>query len=193
MSITSEKIYLPNVRLSFARLFDARAFKEGQKPRYEATFLLDPSNKKHAKKIKEIKKETKRIIAEMWGEKIPKKLPKCVGFAKDLEMDYEGYEGMFVVKVNKSDGRPLVVDRDKSPLRAEDGRPYSGCYVNANITLWTQASSNDPSNPDGPRVNGNLRSVQFLRDGEAFSGSGPVDADDEFEEMEDADEENFLD
>ncbi len=185
---TSEKIYLPNVRLSFARLFVARAFSDGQDPRFEAAFLLDPTDKAHAKVIKTIEAAAADIIQEKWGKKPPKKLPKCFGLTEDLELEYEGYEDMYIVRANKSDGRPLVVDRDgRTPLVAEDGRPYSGCYVNANVTLWTQ------DNTFGTRINGNLRSVQFLCDGEAFSGSGPVDADDEFEEMEDADEDNFLD
>ena len=68
-SVTSEKIYLPNVRLSFARLFEAKAFQEGQAPRYEAAFLLDPSDKKHTRKIKEIQRQSDAIIAERWGKK----------------------------------------------------------------------------------------------------------------------------
>ena len=35
--------------------------------------------------------------------------------------------------------RPLVVDVDKSPLTAQDGKPYSGCYVNASLELWAHA------------------------------------------------------
>jgi hypothetical protein len=48
---TSDIIKLKNVRLSFARLWKPKAFQEGQDPRFEATFLLDPSNAEHAATI----------------------------------------------------------------------------------------------------------------------------------------------
>ncbi len=45
---TADKITLPFARLSFAKLNRARAFEEGQEPRYEGSFLLDPRHKGHA-------------------------------------------------------------------------------------------------------------------------------------------------
>ena len=72
--------------------------------------------------------------------------------------------------------RPLVVDADKSPLVAEDGKPYSGCYVNASVELWPQ------DNNYGKRVNATLMGVQFFRDGESFSGGG-VASEDDFDDV----------
>lgn len=72
--------------------------------------------------------------------------------------------------------RPLVVDVNKAPLTAEDGKPYAGCYVNASIELWTQ------DNNYGKRVNATLRGVQFYKDGESFAGGG-VASDDDFDDL----------
>ncbi|WP_244126983.1 ssDNA-binding protein, partial [Xylella fastidiosa] len=65
---------------------------------------------------------------------------------------------------------------DRTPLAAQDGRPYAGCYVNANIELWAQ------DNNYGKRINASLGGVQFLRDGEAFAGGGVASVED-FEDL----------
>jgi hypothetical protein len=81
---------------------------------------------------------------------------------------------MFVSSRNKT--RPLVIDRDKSPLTAQDGRPYAGCFVHASIELWAQ------DNAYGKRINASLRGVQFFKDGDAFAGGGAA-SDDEFDDI----------
>lgn len=183
MGINSEKIRLRGVRLSFPKLFRAKAFEEGQDPRFEATFLLDPSNKTHAATIKEIKDQAKAVLQEKFNGKVPKGVKYCYGEGDDK--DYDGYEGQFyIATANRT--KPAVVDRDRSQLEEADGKPYAGCYVNATITLWPQ---DHPKG--GKRANANLLAVQFAKDGEAF-GQKPVDAEDEFDVLDD-DEEDFLD
>ena len=75
--------------------------------------------------------------------------------------------------------RPVVIDRDKTPLVEDDGKPYAGCYVNAIIRLWAQ------DNSYGKRINASLEGVQFHKDGEPF-GAGGVSVD-EFDDFEDED------
>ena len=74
---------------------------------------------------------------------------------------------MFISAANKK--RPTVVDRDNSPLTSEDGKPYSGCYVDGVVRLWWQ------DNQFGKRINASLEVVRFRKDGEAF-GAAPVSA-----------------
>jgi hypothetical protein len=176
---TSEVITLGSgaspVRLSFARLFNPKSFQEGQPPRYEATFLLDPSNKEHAAVIAKIKETAKALLTEHFGGEIPKGVKPCYGSGDEKE--YDGYEGMFYISTSNR-SRPTVVDRQRNPLAEADGKPYSGSYVIGSITLWVM------DNKFGKRVNANLRAVQFVKDGEAF-GVKPVDAEDEFEALPD--------
>ena len=185
----SDRITVRNVRLSFPRLFEARAFQEGQTERYEASFLLDPSDKAHKKQIEQIEAAAEAMIQEKWPKKRPSKIEFCFGYADEEGLEYDGYEGMFFIRTNKKapDGRPLVVDRANNPLTADDGVVYAGCYVNGTLSLWLQ------DNQYGKRINANLRGVQFVADGEAFSGVARVDPDDEFEAMEEADESDYLD
>jgi hypothetical protein len=74
--------------------------------------------------------------------------------------------------------RPKVVDTNGSPLTQRDGRIYAGCYVVALVELWAQ------DNNFGKRINAQIRGVQFLRDGDAFSGAAPAGGD-EFDDVSD--------
>ncbi|MDC9591893.1 DUF2815 family protein, partial [Xenorhabdus sp. XENO-10] len=88
----------------------------------------------------------------------------------DDKSDYDGYAGcMFISASNKA--RPLVIDRDRTPLTAQDGRPYSGCYVNATISIFAYENN-------GKGISASLSGVQFLRDGDAFAGGGVASVDD---------------
>mgnify|MGYP000063637364 CR=1 FL=1 len=191
---TSEKLSLTNVRLSFARLFVPKAFREGQAARYESAFLLDPSNEEHQGLIEMIQERALEVVKEKFNGKVPKGLDLCFGYADgdpivvgpnkyaSKPKEYDGYEGMFFI-TSANTTKPKVVGRTRGDdgkfrqLEEEDGIVYSGCYVNATIALWAQ------DNEFGKRVNANLRAVQFVREGEAF-GVAPVDANDEFDEVE---------
>lgn len=94
----------------------------------------------------------------------------------DVKADYAGYEGNMFLN-SRNTVRPLVIDRDKTPLAATDGKPYAGCYVHASIELWCQ------DNNFGKRINATLRGVQFFKDGDAFAGGGTA-SEDEFEDIE---------
>ena len=175
-TLTSEPIRLEDVRLSFPRLSKPKAFQEGQEPRFEASALLDPSKPAHAAKISELKGLVKKLATEKWGS-IPPDL-KLFMFRGDTK-PYDGYAGMIAIAAHNT-VRPTVVNRARQPVAEGDKQfPFAGCFVNMTITLWVQ------SNQWGKRINANLRAIQFVRDGDAF-GVQPVDAEEEFEALEDA-------
>lgn len=186
-AISSEKIFLDLARLSFPVLWKPKSFAVGQDPKFQATFLLDPSDKDHAKMIKEIKKEAKRIVLEAFNGEVPKGLKKCYGLAKNhpKKCDYEGYEGMFYIATS-NDARPVLVGKKRDKLDEVDGPSllYAGAYVNTVITLWTQ------DHPVGGKgVNANLRIVQFAKNGESF-GRGAASAEDELKDVDIEDEDD---
>jgi len=169
------KISLKNVRLSFPSLFQKATF-EGTETKYEATLLLDKDQ--HADVIKAIQAEMKSGIKEkLDGSKLgADKL--CLKDGEDS--DYDGYANTWSLKAANTK-RPLVIDRDKSPLTEDDNRIYSGCYVNASVELWYQ------KNAYGKRVNANLLGVQFYKDGEAFGEGGSTASKDDFDAFDDDD------
>lgn len=166
-------IKLNNVRLSFPSLFQKAQF-DGAETKYEATFLLDKV--KHAAVIKEIQTAIKaKVDSDLKGAKVPaNKL--CLRDGDEVE--YDGYSGHMTLKASTKK-RPLVLNKDKSPLTEEDGVVYSGCYVNAIIDLWAQ------NNNYGKRINATLLGVQFAADGEAFSSGGSSASADDFDDIDD--------
>jgi hypothetical protein len=172
------KIKLSNVRLSFPSLFRKAVFS-GEETKFEATFLLDKIAQ--ADKIAEIDAAIKLLIKDgLKGAKLPAD-KICLRDGDDVE--YAGYAGHMSIKASSSK-RPMVLDRDRSPLAEDDNRLYAGCHVNAIIELWAQ------NNQWGKRINANLLGVQFFKDGEPFSDGVTATADD-FDAF-DASEEDFM-
>jgi len=164
------KIILKNVRISFPSLFKKAVFN-GDETGFEGTFLID--KEAQADQVEAIQEQIKNLIkTNLKGAKLgPDKLCLRDG---DL-VEYDGYANHFSLKAS-SKKRPIIIDRDKSPLAEDDGKPYSGCYVNASIELWAQ------DNNYGKRINATLLGVQFFKDGENFGdgSSGSVNDFDAF-------------
>jgi len=175
----SQTITLKNVRLAYPALFEPKQVMDSEKKQFSAAFLL-PTN--HPA-VSELKATMKKVAKEKWGEKADAAYNALELGGKlclrngDLKPDSAGFAGnMFVTASNTT--RPTVVDRDRSPLTAAEGRPYGGCYVNVSLEIWAQ------DNNFGKRINASLRGVQFFKDGEAFSGGG-VASEDEFDDLSD--------
>ena len=171
------KIKLANVRLAFPALFEAKTVNGEGKPAFSATLLIEASDKQ----IAMINAAIETVASEKWGAKAAamlttmRKADKVALHDGDTKAQYSGFEGcMFISARNPI--RPLVINSDKTPLTAQDGKPYAGCYVNASVELWAQ------DNSYGKRVNATLMGVQFARDGDAFSGGGVAD-EDEFDDV----------
>lgn len=164
---------LTNVRLAFPQLFEAQTVNGEGKPAFSASFLLDPADPQ----VKVIEAAIVQVAKDKWGAKAEAMLKQMRAADKtalhdgNLKSQYAGFEGMFYISA-RSATRPLVIDKDKSPLVAADGKPYAGCYVNASIELWAQ------DNNYGKRINASLGGVQFFRDGDAFVGGGAASEDD---------------
>jgi len=165
-------VKLPNVRLSFPHLFEAYAM-EGSEPKFSANLLLDIEH--HGKLIDQIEALIERLALDEFKKKVPLK-HRCLHDGNE-KLDTEGYgDGVFFISASRKT-RPPVVDRDLSPLTAEDGKIYAGCYVNATIRLWVQ------NNKWGKGVNAELRAIQFVKDGESLGGAVPVNVENEFDAL----------
>lgn len=169
---------LKNVRLAFGdSLFEAKPFQPGNPPRHSCSFLLDPSNPQHAAQIAEIKAIIDKEFEAKCGPNPEKKraaldwddVPLRDGNKKS---EYDGFEDMMFLSAAATPPKqaaPLVMDRRATRLKAGDeGAPYSGCYVNAQVEIWGQYGTYK-------RVNATLLAVQFVRDGDAFGGGRPAD------------------
>ena len=161
----SDVITLTKVRLSYPHVFERSMFNN-EEGKFSAVLLIP----KDSKDAKHLMREIKRANESL---KAPKdKL--CIRDGDDV--DSEGYEGHWALKASNRD-RPVVVDRDRTPLVKDDNVIYPGCYVNAKVGLWAQ------DNRYGKRINCNLHGIQFHSDGESF-GSDRITADD-FDDLQD--------
>lgn len=167
------KVTLANVRLAFPTLFEARTVNGEGDPAYSSSFIFasdHPAAQAMADAID-------AVGSEKWGAKwaaLKKELQskdKTALHDGDTKASYAGFSGNLFVS-SRSKVRPAVIDRDRSPLTSSDGKPYAGCYVNGIVEIYAQ------DNAYGKRVNASLKGVQFVSDGDAFSGGAPASAED---------------
>ncbi len=162
-----------DARLAFPNIWTP--YKES----FGARLIIPPTHRQ----VPEIKKLMLEVAKEKWSTKAAaiyaalEAQDKLCLHNGSTKAEYEGFEGNLFVAAN-SKVRPSVFDQLRNELTQADGKPYSGCYVNASIEIWAQ------DNKDfGKRINAQLRGIQFLRDGDAFAGGGkPADAED-FDEV----------
>lgn len=195
-----EIIVITRARLAFARLHKAEQSKDAQgNPRgtakFSCTLLLDPSNVEHQQQIAAVKAAAAKVVTAKWGEPAswPKANPatgmggliKCFGNGNDLPKVYDGYKDHFYIKCADT-SRPLLGNRTQQLVTEGDPQcPYSGCFVRARISPWIYfPTAKNPQSANG--VNMNIRSVQFMEDGQAFGGGGSRSAEEEFAAMGDA-------
>lgn len=185
------KIALQKVRLSFPDLFTAKAFEEGGTKTYGCTFLVEPGSAND----KTIRAAMQKAAEEKWGAKHAPILKAAIAANNSQKVcywsgdtkEYDGYAGQMALtaKRQESKGRPLVIDKDKSPLTEADGKPYAGCYVNASVEIWSQ------ENKFGKTLRCELLGLQFAGDGDAFAAGSVADESD-FEDLSFEDAESEL-
>ena len=175
------KVHLKDVRISFANIFEAKQVQGQGDAKFRAAFLFPKTHPQKAELARAIVESAKEKWADNYGDvlKALKAADRLCLHDGDAKPDADAYPGnLFVNASNKT--RPLVIGPQREPLVAADGKPYSGCYVNAIIEVWAQ------DNQFGKRVNASLLGVQFLRDGDRLAGGGIAAADD-FEAIPPAD------
>lgn len=180
------KVKLNNVRCAFLAVFTPKESKNDDGKvihKFGGQLIIDPT--KHGAEIKALNEVMVAVANEKWGAKgaailaeLKKKNRVCYytdPYTDDTGNIREGFEDMHRVSASSS-RRPIVVDRDRSVLTQADGKPYSGCYINASIDVWAM------DNTKGKRVCAEIKGVQFVRDGDAFGGGAPATPE-EFDEL----------
>ena len=167
------KVTLKDVRITFPVLFEPKQVNGQGDPKFSASFLFPKSHPQKAEVERGLVEAAKAKWNDKYGEvlKALKAGDRLAMHDGDAKSDYDGYAGNFFLNASNKI-RPLVIDGNRAPLAATDGKIYSGCYVNAIVELWAQ------DNQFGKRINASLLGVQFLRDGERLAGGGVAAADD---------------
>lgn len=174
-------------RLSFPAIWTPAPNKEypNAPAKYSLNLILDGKN---GPEIAKVQSAITEIAQAAWGSRAQDKLMELrrskyfclrdgdkrnedrVNNGKEPGPEYDG-NLFFVVKAS-ANKRPLVVDADKTPLTENDGRPYPGCYVRVLAEFYYHKDGIYPE----------LKGVQFVRDGDAFTGATSTTTDD-FEDL----------
>lgn len=169
------EVIIRGARLAFPDLFQARQFDGSGPFTYGCTLLVDPKSEDHKKIVAAIQ----AVAKERWSDKFETVLKgikdnnqKICYYPGDTK-DYDGFAGMYALSTKRQQeaGKPKVVDQKRQDLTPADGKPYGGCYVNAKVDIWAQ------DNKWGKAVRCTLHAIQFVKDGDAFTATGPANID----------------
>lgn len=174
---TIGEVMLLEVRVSFTEVYERgkdTVNEEGETVpgKFKSNGLMEKGTRRGEANKALIVAACGRVKAAKWGANPPKLKPEKVCLRDgDLE-DYDGYaNNWFIVASDKN--QPVLITKHKDSkgnwIPAKEGQIYSGCYCNMLVNIWAQ------DNKFGKRLNASLRALQFVRDGEAFSGAAPVD------------------
>ena len=174
------RIVTPEFRVSFPRVFEAKAVNVGDKAKFSIQMLFrvkaDPK-KPHevVVDITPLKNAVKAVLVQQFGPDQSKwpafkkpdgspavRLPFRDGKEKG-EVDGYGYGDGIVFCSATSINKPEVVDQQKNPILVPSDF-YGGCFARASLNLyWYEVKGNKG-------VALGLQNIQKLRDGEPFSG-----------------------
>lgn len=165
--INSTKVVTGKVRFSFVNVFEARAFGEGQTPKFSVMLLIPKSDVGTITRIKKaIDAAAQKGISTKFGGKLPAVLKTTLKDAdKDTDQDGEIFAdkwdytaGHYIINVS-SKNQPQIVDAECNPI-INPTEFYSGCYGRASINFF-------PYNNNGNKgISAGLNNLQKLEDGE---------------------------
>ena len=180
----AQKIMLRDVRLSYEHIFTPTSFDDSQDAKYSATFILPKNHPDLPAALKAVMEAGKEKFGNSFeGETWPKGYTCSLkdadvvlnGSGETLAEANAAYAGCYIIEAN-STRRPVVLNRNKSALTADDGVIYSGCYVNASLNATGYEVGKVKKG-----VKCYLNGVQFVKDGERLGS----DASSDFEDLDD--------
>lgn len=168
------QINVLKVRLAFPALWTPTSMKPTKdnpnpKKQFSSTFLVE----KGSKMAKLIEETIEKVAQEKWkkdGKEIVESVKNNAQKSCWIDGDgidkrkLDGYPGHFALTA-KNDRRPTVLARDGQQVsEQDDGAPYAGCYVNAQVEIWAQ------DNAHGRAIRCSLLGVVYNAKGDAFGG-----------------------
>lgn len=169
------KISLNNVRCAYPELFAPKENKFSGREEYSIRIMIPASDTAQVEKMKKAMLEA--FNNKFGSEKGPRKYKAAMESKNTRCMQYDDENNWYYINLKRkaSDGAPVVLDRDKRHLSAAERRIYGGCYVNAVFEVWCYDNASTGAGTT-------LLGVQFVKDGEPFSGASQP-SDDDFEDL----------
>lgn len=181
----NKQLKLADVRTSYLYCFSPYKDEEGKDGSYCSHLLFPDTHPQFA----EIQAAIMSVGEQFWKDKwLTEVLPELKG--KDRLCLHRGevskpgqapYKGMLFLSANNKN-RPGTFDGNANPITEKEGLLYSGCRVNAIVSIWAQQHPKF-----GRRINCELNGLQFLRHDERLSGGGRAATGEEFGKVVGAD------
>jgi len=178
MTKKTVRVFIGDARLSYPALDEPKPAMAGSDDlKYQATFLLDPSNPT----VETVRKAIWEVACAAWGDRAqamlqhPDKCPLRRG--DDKEKVPDGYHGMLYINA-RSKNRPEL--RDANPINLvisqEEIRQkfVAGYRVNAFVDIYAYEVRGGTGSVIKSGIAAGLISVQFKAYADPFSGSAPA-------------------
>ena len=169
------KLSLKNVRCAYPQLFEPVENKFSGREEYSIRVMIPASDTEQVEKVRNAIREA--FINKFGSEKGPRKFKAAMESKNTRCMQFDDENDYYYINLKRraTDGAPVVMDRNKRHLSASEGRIYGGCYVNAVFEVWVYDNASTGAGST-------LLGVQFVKDGEPFSGAAQP-SDDDFEDL----------
>lgn len=166
-SLGDTQVVTGEVRLSYVNLFEAKAFRETDEPKYSVTILIPKTDEKTIGNIKAaIQKAAEKGAQKHFGGRVPTNVANTL---KDGDTEVDDLGDLKNIKNPELKGhmymrlatkfRPKVLDENRNEI-LDPVSVYSGCYGRVSLTCFAYSG-------DGKRgVSAVLNNVMKTRDGE---------------------------
>jgi hypothetical protein len=171
----SPRVLTPKGRISYPNLAKPKAFNSKTEPMYSTDILFPKAitKKGHPEfdKFNALKASVDKVIKAKWGAEPPKGLRKP--FKDGDEKSQPEYQDHIYMTV-KSNRPPTLLDASKQNIPGSSF--YGGCFARCSLNPYAYNTAGNTG------VSMGLAGVQFIADGDRFSGGGDAtnDFDDEY-------------
>jgi hypothetical protein len=174
MAGINKKLVLPEMRLSYCHLFEARAVAAGADEKFSVSILIPKSETKLKKQLDDIFNE----LVEK-NQDILKTKKNLKNFLRDgdEEREEKAYEGHWFIGAN-AQRQPYLVDKDRQEI-INQREIYSGMYGRVSVNFYAYNTGGNKG------IACALNAVQKTKDGEPLGGTYTKE-----QAMEDFDDDN---
>jgi hypothetical protein len=169
------RLVISDVRLAFPKIWRPEAFpgSPDKTEYYSASGILAPNHPQ----IAAINKAIEDVAQAKFGQKWQAVLAAAKAQGKvclrdgNSKPDTEGYAGNLFISA-RSKVRPKIFGQlgiAAGELKESDGKPYGGSYVRMVVSIFAYSNV-------AKGIAAELGDIQFIRDGDAFSGGGQARA-----------------
>ncbi len=158
----STRTMVPEARISYPFIWEARAQFDGGKEKYSVSLLIDKGDIETIQKIQQAIKNAVQVGANKFGGKVPDISKLRTPLRDGDEREDEAYHGHYFINASSLQS-PQIVDGNVNPI-LDRNEVYAGCYCNVTVNFYAY-------NVNGNRgVAAGLGNIQKVRDGEPLGG-----------------------